>query len=848
MRRSQFQRRAVLQAFAGSAAAVSLARPDALSAQGLVAATLVVLLLDRDGAGAGETRADAALTARAVAAFTGKNIPIGLARVTGEGPRTLPGSDPPEPVLWNAEAITIKRYFQARKLTAARTRLAADLTDDAAPRIVAAPDPVKAMALSGLSAAGLRCAYLVPDESGPAWIESHPSRVVASRGGHVARAGNEAAAMDYLAEAAGDPKQTHATLFVDLSGPPEGVLALADALAKEVAKRIDRGHLVPLAPGEIGARHAHGFERLIGLRLDPPPGNGGDAPGLTGLAEALTAAAIAFSVARDDPAALAPGDCLRLDAAALARGVPAAARGWTCATVEPADPNAAPVLAAAGIESATGAGPAGFRGIDGNGLLHLGPVIAASRAEEIDALPARLHLCEDAVLTIDTTALALPVQRNAVLAALRRLAELAGTRIVDLAEFTRLVGAADPVFETMRSTRAMAPEIAARPAAPLTTATRAALMADARRAWAYFEAVTHDETGLPATTVSFAADGRPVTRHELLTQWDSGSAIFGWIAAYRLGLISSAAFDAWRPKLLATLEAATLGGPRLPRAIFYADAPWRGSPDFNICDTGRLLSALKALDRFSPEDDTSVRDLVAGWDLAAVVIDGVPHSISRGQLRPGPDAHCTSYIKRALALWGFESVSKYDVYDLGQTEADAWMHLLDEIADIGTFGAEPLLQEALEFGFDAPGLVLRDMLMAAQLTEWRATGKLVAPSEGPMDRPPWFTYQGLRIDREGPSRWDVISLTPGGETPTDAFRAAARMVTAKAPFLWAAAHPHAYSDRLVDYARAHGQMVSGFVSGVYTATDTPTLNYGDVNTNGVILEAISALLGVPARP
>ena len=155
---------------------------------------------------------------------------------------------------------------------------------------------------------------------------------------------------------------------------------------------------------------------------------------------------------------------------------------------------------------------------------------------------------------------------------------------------------------------------------------------------------------------------------------------------------------------------------------------------------------------------------------------------------------------------------------------------------------------ALEFGFDAPGRVLRDVLMAEQITEWRASGQLVAPSEGPLERPPWFTYQGLRLDRTGPSRWDVISLAPGGETPTAAFRAEARMLTCKAPFLWAAAHPHGYCDRLVNYARAHGKMAAGFVSGIYLATDTATVNYGDVNTNGVILQSIAAMLGVPARP
>lgn len=816
----------------------------------LVPPTLVVMLIDRGTDGTSAVARDAAL-----AALAARGLPAGLASVRAASPpRQTPGPTL-EPALWDDSAVTLPRYFQARTLSEKRAAWGAIPASGRPPLALVAPDPIEALTLSGLSPAGVRCAFLVPDASAPSWIESHPARVVAARGGHLARideaTGADAAfdaAQAYLQEAAGDPKQTHATLYLDLKGPPDAVAALAESLAAEIDSRVQLGHLVPLAPGEIGARHAQGFERVIGLRLDPPSGGRADDPALTGLVAALEEAGIAFSVARDDPASLGPADCWRTTASALrAEGVPDPVRGHVCALIAPPDPAAAPLLAAAGIEAAMGAGDHGFRGLDGNALLHLDPVIEAASAEEIDALPARLGLCEDAVLAIDTGALALPVRRNTVLAALRRIGALAGTRIVDLAEFTRLVGARDPVLATLHRTRAMAQEIGARTEDTRRAADRAALMADARRAWAYFEAVTHENTGLPDTTVAFEPDGTPGSRNEMLTQWDTGSAILGWIAALRLGIIDRERFDAWSRKAIAALATTTLPQPRLPRAIFYAGAPWRGSADFNICDAGRLLVALKALDNMTPGGNPELRALVAGWDLAEMVIDGVPHSREAGVPVAGPDAHCTGYIKRALALWGITATSQYDVYHLGQTEADAAMALLDEAARIGTLGAEPLLQEALELGYDAPGRVLRDVLLAEQIATWRATGTLIAPSEGPIDRPPWFTYQGLRIDREGPARWDVFTLTPGGDTPTEAFRTAARMLTCKAPFLWAAAHPHPYCDQLVAHVRERGQMVSGYVSGIYSETDAPTVDYGDVNTNGVILEAVAALLGMPIR-
>lgn len=799
---------------------------------------------------------DAEALNAAIAAFERRGLPLGYARPPAASRLTpLSADSRAEAALWHPTAIMLTRYFQARTLSEARAALMR-AGAGRAPSVVVAPDPVDPLALSGLSPAGLRCAYLVPGETMPSYVESHPARLVAARGGHIARLGAgltveaaRAAAARYLADAAGDPFQVHATIYLDLSGPAKSVAELAEALADDVATRDRAGHVVMLAPSELGVRHAQGFERLIALRLDPGPGAAADDAALVALASALSENQIAFSVSRDDPDDLGPADCIRIGATAIDAGkIPGGARGGSCAVVDPPDPAAAPLLAEAGLMAAMGAGDGAFRGLDGNALLHLGPAIRVSSGHEVEDLLARLTPCEDVVISVATEDFKVPVQRNTLVAAFRRLNAVPGSRIVDLAEFARLVGASDPIAETLRRTRTLAPEIASRPAAPPAPAERAALMGDARLAWSYFKTVSHENTGLPETTVAFNANGSVGTSHDMLTQWDAGSAIFAWIAARDLGLITPEAFAAWSDKVIAALATSTLPGPRLPRAIFHAGTPWIGDGNFNVCDAGRLLTALKALETRRPAGDTAVRDLVGGWDIAAAVINGIPHSFERGRFVAMPESHCSSYIKRGFGLWGIKTQALYDVYDRGATAADAAMHLLWIAADIGTLGAEPLLMEALEHGIDAKDRVLIDVLLAAQIDEWRATGKLIAPSEGPMERPPWFTYQGLRIDRTGPGRWDVMTLAPGGDTPTPAFRAEARMVTSKAAFLWAAAHPHAYCDRLVDYVRNHGKMVHGFVSGTYTATDTPTLNYGDVNTNGVILEAIAARLGVQLKP
>jgi hypothetical protein len=47
---------------------------------------------------------------------------------------------------------------------------------------------------------------------------------------------------------------------------------------------------------------------------------------------------------------------------------------------------------------------------------------------------------------------------------------------------------------------------------------------------------------------------------------------------------------------------------------------------------------------------------------------------------------------------------------------------------------------------------------------------------------------------------------------------------------------------LVDYVRKHGRTPIGFASSIYARNDQPTKNYTDINTNGVVLQAIAHML------
>jgi len=67
-------------------------------------------------------------------------------------------------------------------------------------------------------------------------------------------------------------------------------------------------------------------------------------------------------------------------------------------------------------------------------------------------------------------------------------------------------------------------------------------------------------------------------------------------------------------------------------------------------------------------------------------------------------------------------------------------------------------------------------------------------------------------------------------------------VSSKAAFLWAAYHPGAYADALIAHIREKARLEIGFASNVNTATGLATQNYTDLNTNGIILQAIAHIV------
>jgi hypothetical protein len=170
------------------------------------------------------------------------------------------------------------------------------------------------------------------------------------------------------------------------------------------------------------------------------------------------------------------------------------------------------------------------------------------------------------------------------------------------------------------------------------------------------------------------------------------------------------------------------------------------------------------------------------------------------------------------------------------------MRLLYTVADIGSIGTEPMLVEGVEMGLSAASAYLSDVLFFAQRRAYESSGQFYCVTEGPIDRSPWFVYEGLLVDH-ATDRWAIVPIKRSPEFDSPAFRASVRMISPKAAFLWAAMRPGGYSDLLLGYVRARARLAKGgYASGIYAQTGKPTEYYSDINTNGVILQSAAYIL------
>ncbi|MGJ5618190.1 DUF3131 domain-containing protein [Sulfitobacter sp. MF3-043] len=759
--------------------------------------------------------------------------------------QTLPGLFEVVPVA--KDLATLNPYFQARAAHQARIDLATSIWGDGAGianvmhlRTIACDMATDPLAPSGIRAGGFRNVLMRPSETQEVRPEAWDDGVLRMIGGRRVTLGR---ARGNVGTA--QPRRVEQVLYLSAKDFANLSIANLEAAATQFALDVQTSDgadwSTPILGSDLQFRDAYGYRRNIGLHFVlGENANAEDQEILAGFRQELAAAGLASSFG-----APAIGHAAKDGQATYWIDV----QGPTISDrpdlplqlLEVSDPVARPTKTTP-VPETYGLGVAlidwndpSNTGLGAQGELRVPAFLLDDPASISDLRKVDLGT-GDFVIVVSNAALRTRAQRNMIKSTLLNLSQDGITSSVSLPDYVRAIVPKGAYISHFRRTVAYA---AAGQPRQRTLSTKAidAYLQDAKTAWRYFDQWTNRKTGLCPATIS-SPEGEPIL-HEAVTMWDVGSQINALIAAVDIGLITARQFQAAIKKILPNIAGRRSQGRLLPQGWIATDRFKWGTKNFDGCDAGRLMAALYNLDSHGLAQDKSA-PIVKKWDLREIIKDGVINSVQGGELESTFRSHCAHYATWAFRTWGIEALSPYEVF-VGNTVADGKMRLLEVAGNIGPMGAEPLLLEAIELGMSPESSYLADVLFAAQLEEYDQTGQFTCVSEGPLDRPPWFTYQGLQFDAPG-RVWatDTVAGLPAHRSPE--FREKNAVVSSKGAYLWAAYKNHDYCDALVEYVRSKAQTPYGFCSSIYRNTGQATSNYADINTNAIILQSIARIL------
>ena len=366
---------------------------------------------------------------------------------------------------------------------------------------------------------------------------------------------------------------------------------------------------------------------------------------------------------------------------------------------------------------------------------------------------------------------------------------------------------------------------------------RERLLADAEHAWSFFTRKTGGFAGM--SSVNIWREGKSYGTYDIATMWDTGSIILATLSARSIGLIDQAEFETRIEGILKFLDKATTTDKGAPLPNFRSN-PFNGRSverGYDATDTGRLFVALHVLEG-ATNGKYKAEALMKKWNVAATISDGAMQDIKGGAMSPAQSNIYRYYVSRGYELW---KVPHAPVYGGPSPDRDAAAkaQFLAELGSIGPISSEPSLNEIIELGPSPYASVIAETLGKAQKARYEATGKLTAVSEGPVDKEPWFTYQGYDITRDGEHAWTVYPWQTDKKWATPEFAEDYRVISSKAAFLWFAAAPDDYTQKLWEAVRETARAPKfGFHPGVYEKSGAAPQNI-DVNTNAMILSAIA---------
>ena len=722
-------------------------------------------------------------------------------------------------------------YFQARAVFDARKRLQRALKGKplfAAPQSVLCDEIENPVEPTGVRASGVRNVLLRPKADDTVRSETWKGGVVRFFGGQ--RIGPRT---DFTFRRSTSRKENALLYYIsasDLPGVAEDRLTRwTSRLASSLQEQELNAQLALMTVSDLQLRDNFAMERLVAILFDLPET-------ATAADRAVVAAFRAQLERKGIPSALRPeGSLFWVGLGESDR--PLIMLRIACAGHHPSRV-ATSMRVGSGFAVSFPDDRDAIPGIDGCAILQQ-PVVRIDPDLPAASPARRLAEGEDSVLLLSAGQIATPEAQRRMVAVLEAAREDGITQFIPIGAFAAERLTNEPVAIRHRLTRAAMANAPFRATMDIDDAERARLLKDARHAWGYIQTYQERATGLCPATVD-TRPGGDIQRS--VTMWDAGSNLNAIVAAAELGLIDRKQAEATFERILPNLAGRRTDERLLPQGWIRTDRQRWGIRDFDGCDCGRLLCSLDNMRRRFGMG-AAIGKLVASWDLDKIVIGGKIHSVINRKLVSTFSSHCAHYSALGFRRWGLNPASPYETF-ADRAPGDGEMALLETIATIGPLGSEPLLLEAMELGMSPESAYLAEVLIAAMEEEYTAGNRLICVSETPIDREPWFIYQGLELGT-GPRSWRLDTVGHRPEYMTKAMADDLMTFSTKAAFLWAAYRPGAFTRKLLDFARRNARGEVGFMSGINVRTRRPMAHYTDLNTNAIILQAIAHMLRTP---
>jgi len=351
-------------------------------------------------------------------------------------------------------------------------------------------------------------------------------------------------------------------------------------------------------------------------------------------------------------------------------------------------------------------------------------------------------------------------------------------------------------------------------------------------AWKYFKENTESSTGLVYPNV--LTNGDYTYKYPQAAIWDIASSLLGIVSAEKLGIISFKEGIYRITRILNFLEKCELYQGQYPNFSYHVTTTQITKEGSGIAwdDLARMLVTLKIIKTHYPSLKNVCNSVIERWNLTPIQF----------LYQPDKDEEILKEVKTS-PYWNYIDASSR-LWEDKDEPVSLWTYLKEKMDSL-FFQTQPdyydkilipesYILQAIEMGQTEKSKEILDLIYNTQEERYKNEGIITCPSEGELDRDPWFVYCGLVVSEEGSTVWPVIKSIWKDSKDYPGYR----FISSRAVIAWQVLKENDYTRLCYDLINKKALNYHyGFYTGIYEKNHQLNSSFS-VNTNGIILESL----------